>query len=929
MKKLIIIILFFPTLLLSQVYEGYKDFDSLKFGIDGTVQTTAFTEDTVNSIIVDTVTTMITDSIDVMQTELDDTVSDLRTDLLRKDALSDSLENQDTIYSSVAQFDTVIIYLLRDTLRIRNNGVDSTIYEIIEARGGGGSGTLTTNGVQQYGIAYFDTDTTKLKSDSVNVRMKGDTLFVDSMEVNYIYLNGEDITGRMVRFDDSSLVYNNIGTIKGSYNIFFGLENVNSTSNTNDNTIFGYRNIFSSTGQVAYNLFSGPQNAYWSTGNITYNLFSGYRNAFLSIGDIGYNLFSGYQNAYSTLGNVNYNLFSGFRNAYAATGSVNYNSFVGYLNANAALVNVYYNNITGYQNAYSATGSVSYNNIIGDGNVNSALNDISYNNITGYQNAYSATGTVYYNFMTGRQNANSATGNILNSLLVGYRNANTATTVTNTIALGGQVYMNSAIDLTDAIGIGYQAGMGTSYVGCALFGTLSQPYANNQIVLGSDSYTGGILVPLANSSTSLTPTNLLITNPNATTNNFSDISFCQSLSDPTIASSIYVKNISRVGASEKSQFLFYTYDAGQKLTALYDNDSTNMYIDGNKKMWLNSLGLHLADTLFLGASTVKIVEDDDDLIIETDTLEVSGVIKDANGILTNCGLSVWATSSNDIDSENLFTTITAYSSLSGTTWKWTGGTITDDEAKSTTAFSVAQYQLVGTNGSCTDTAFVTVNGNTIIQDYSDSRTRIENGRVIIEDTLMLGSTEPDTLIHSGNKLIGTDTLQRPAFEVGLSSVMLTASEDNLLQVNDTTLPDYINEYVGINKTDTYYKTIGFPSFTSDPDKDFSYSTTPYIKADADNIAFYVSVQLPDNCEVVSCVVYGNTNAAAETYTLRRVNSSGGGNNDLASDNINTVDNTINASYKNIDNENYMYYIYTTTLDTDDQIFWARIGFKYL
>ena len=71
MKKLIIIILFFPTLLLSQVYEGYKDFDSLKFGIDGTVQTTAFTEDTVNSIIVDTVTTMITDSIDVMQTELD------------------------------------------------------------------------------------------------------------------------------------------------------------------------------------------------------------------------------------------------------------------------------------------------------------------------------------------------------------------------------------------------------------------------------------------------------------------------------------------------------------------------------------------------------------------------------------------------------------------------------------------------------------------------------------------------------------------------------------------------------------------------------------------------------------------------------------------------------------------------------------------
>ena len=55
-------------------------------------------------------------------------------DYLLKNALSDSLENQDTIYSNVAEFDTVTMYLLRDTLRIRNNGNDSTIYEVIEAR---------------------------------------------------------------------------------------------------------------------------------------------------------------------------------------------------------------------------------------------------------------------------------------------------------------------------------------------------------------------------------------------------------------------------------------------------------------------------------------------------------------------------------------------------------------------------------------------------------------------------------------------------------------------------------------------------------------------------------------------------------------------------------------------------------------------------
>ena len=279
-------------------------------------------------------------------------------------------------------------------------------------------------------------------------------------------------------YDGTSLIFNttNIGTTLGSYNTFFGSGNFAADDAPTYNFASGYRNAYSATGAVEYNGMFGRQNAYSATGIVSYNGIFGRQNAYSATGNVYYNGIFGSQNAYSATGIVSYNGIFGYRNAYSATGNVKYNGIFGYLNAYSATGDVSYNGIFGYLNAYSATGSVQYNGIFGQ------------------ENAYSSTGNVKYNGIFGYLNAYSATGDVTNSLLIGYRNADSATTVTNTIAVGGEVFKNSKINLTNAIGLGYQAGINTTFTGAAIFGTQGQPTTNNQVVIGSEFYTGGILL---------------------------------------------------------------------------------------------------------------------------------------------------------------------------------------------------------------------------------------------------------------------------------------------------------------------------------------------------------------------------------------------------------------------------------------------------
>jgi hypothetical protein len=97
-----------------------------------------------------------------------------------------------------------------------------------------------------------------------------------------------------------------------------------------------------------------------------------------------------------------------------------------------------------------------------------------------------------------------------------------------------------------------------------------------------------------------------------------------------------------------------------------------------------------------------------------------------------------------------------------------------------------------------------------------------------------------------------------------------------------------------------------------------------VGANADGIEFIVNVDLPDGATVVGVEVFGNAAASAETWTLNRIALADATNVTLATANINTEDTSIDNA--TVDNSTYSYYFYTSSLDTDDSIYGARITY---
>jgi len=97
-----------------------------------------------------------------------------------------------------------------------------------------------------------------------------------------------------------------------------------------------------------------------------------------------------------------------------------------------------------------------------------------------------------------------------------------------------------------------------------------------------------------------------------------------------------------------------------------------------------------------------------------------------------------------------------------------------------------------------------------------------------------------------------------------------------------------------------------------------------ITANQDTVRFHANVNLPHGATVTSVEVLGNAAASAETYMLARTNLTTLAADALASANINTADVTISEAV--IDNSVYAYHIYTSSLDTDDAIYGARITY---
>ena len=126
---------------------------------------------------------------------------------------------------------------------------------------------------------------------------------------------------------------------------------------------------------------------------------------------------------------------------------------------------------------------------------------------------------------------------------------------------------------------------------------------------------------------------------------------------------------------------------------------------------------------------------------------------------------------------------------------------------------------------------------------------------------------------------------------------------------------------------TYYKAVhGADIVPGNPYTDNVNYNNDIINCGADNIYFNIPIDLPHNAIVTAVIVYGNAGATAETYTMYRMNHAGTGANIIVTANIGTEDVTPDASYDNIDNEDYLYVIKTTTLDTGDGIYGARITY---
>lgn len=117
--------------------------------------------------------------------------------------------------------------------------------------------------------------------------------------------------------------------------------------------------------------------------------------------------------------------------------------------------------------------------------------------------------------------------------------------------------------------------------------------------------------------------------------------------------------------------------------------------------------------------------------------------------------------------------------------------------------------------------------------------------------------------------------------------------------------------------------VHFDPLEPDVDDITKFVTGP-IRPNTDGISFVANVSLPDGATVTGVRVYGNTAAAAETWTLTRLNLSTSSRSDMATNNINAEDTSITDA--TVDNSLYAYYLFTTSLDTNDEIYGARITY---
>lgn len=96
----------------------------------------------------------------------------------------------------------------------------------------------------------------------------------------------------------------------------------------------------------------------------------------------------------------------------------------------------------------------------------------------------------------------------------------------------------------------------------------------------------------------------------------------------------------------------------------------------------------------------------------------------------------------------------------------------------------------------------------------------------------------------------------------------------------------------------------------------------YIKADANGISLYAPVFLPHGAVVTGAIVYGNI--SDESWELYRVTLAASTTSLMATEDLNSEDTA--PANPIIDNSTYTYVLETSTLDTNDRVYGARVTY---
>lgn len=324
-----------------------------------------------------------------------------------------------------------------------------------------------------------------------------------------------------------------------------------------------------------------------------------------------------------------------------------------------------------------------------------------------------------------------------------------------------KIYFGSAAP-GGAVPLKYQSGQGGAYTG----GSHIFEISGVQVFKIDSPYIAiGIHTPLTylhnnfseSTTTPVLADGIAVTNDDdATTGNISAIILGQKSTGLDQGARIIGVHSDRTGGSRNTDLGLYVLDDSLlNPTILAYNDSLKFYIDSTEKMRLNSTGLGIG----IDNPNYK--------------LDIVGDLRAT--FASNMGkLIIKNTDYSDIGSLSATTT---YAQIIG------GIDATGQDAAFLLRNEETNYDWAIWNKISNSDALMISNDDVRAGDIL--RIKGTGTFEFLKDSIFFGSANPDTIVHNANKTIHKDTIQAPGFIVGLSSVMISEDDDDLIITADT------------------------------------------------------------------------------------------------------------------------------------------------